>query len=320
MTSRGVSVVIPTRNRKALLSRALRCTLVQEDVDVEVIVVDEASSDGTPRYLAALDDDRLRVIRHDKPLGVARARNAGLDAATRRWVAFLDDDDMWAPSKLAHQLAILADQPEARWSCVGAVTVDSSLRVISAGPLPPDGEVTSRLLQYNCIPGGGSGVLASTELAREVGGFDPQLTNLADREMWLRLSLRSPVAGVDRPLVGYLCHPHSLSHDLSDIHQELRHIRAKHADVRAARAIAENGAYQLRWMAQMHARSGQRVEAARSYLQLARHHGDRRSFLRAAATGVWPGSIRLGDRNGRRRVPPAWLSEAEDWLAPLRKS
>src|SRR4051812_836378 len=99
-----VTVVIPTRNRWPALRQTLASALAQEDVDLELMVIDDGSSDETPRKLAALSDDRVHFARHLAPLGPARARNAGIDRATAPWIAFLDDDDRWSPRKLRAQL------------------------------------------------------------------------------------------------------------------------------------------------------------------------------------------------------------------------
>src|ERR687896_831399 len=105
-----VTVVIPTRSRWDLLSTAaLPSALAQEDVEIEVIVVDDGSSDTTPDALAELADPRVRVLRHQRARGVARARNAGIAAARGEWIAFLDDDDLWSPRKLRLQLERAAD-------------------------------------------------------------------------------------------------------------------------------------------------------------------------------------------------------------------
>ena len=93
-----VSVIIPTRNRAELLRRTLGTVLSQRLRELEVIVVDDASTDGTPAVLDAVADERVRTIRHPERRGVAAARNIGVDAAVGRWVAFLDDDDLWAPT------------------------------------------------------------------------------------------------------------------------------------------------------------------------------------------------------------------------------
>ncbi len=309
-----VSVVIPTRNRIDLLPRTLGSVLAQRDVELEVIVVDEASTDGTAEYIQGLRDPRLTVIRHERPRGVAEARNAGLRAAKARWVAFLDDDDIWAPTKLADQLNALAASPGARWSCVGAVTINPRLRVLIASH-PPEGPwVAGELLPRNRIPGGGSGVVVDAELIRALGGFDTQLSNLADWDMWLRLSLVAPLAVVDAPLVGYLRHRRSLSHDASGMRRELDHINVKHATTRTAWGLTDAGSFQQRWVANMHVRAGRRVEPVRIYLRLARR-GDGRALVRAVLLGMWPPLIAVIDWHARRRVPVGWRIEAEAWLA-----
>ena len=104
-----VSVIIATRNRSTLLAETLRSVLGQRGVDFEVIVVDEASTDDTAALLAALDDPRVRVIRHGEALGLSAARNHGAAEANGDWLAFIDDDDLWAPDKLARQLRAAED-------------------------------------------------------------------------------------------------------------------------------------------------------------------------------------------------------------------
>ena len=99
-----VSIVIPTRNRSELLRTTIRSALRQQHVEFELIVVDEGSTDETAELLADVRDARLRVIRHETPLGLSAARNDGAEEARGKWVAFLDDDDLWAPDKLMEQL------------------------------------------------------------------------------------------------------------------------------------------------------------------------------------------------------------------------
>jgi glycosyltransferase involved in cell wall biosynthesis len=100
-----VSIVIPTRNRSVLLSKALRSALRQERVEFEIIVVDEASTDDTPALLASIQDPRVRVLRHETARGLSGARNSGAEHARGEWLGFLDDDDLWAPDKLNRQLS-----------------------------------------------------------------------------------------------------------------------------------------------------------------------------------------------------------------------
>ena len=131
-----VSVIIPTHNRSKLLELSLRSVLWQRNVDFETIVVDDGSTDDTPRLLQSLGD-RIRVVRHERSQGVSEARNRGIAEARGTWVAFLDDDDLWAAEKLELQLEALR-RTGRRWAYTGAVEVGhgqyDSLRSAAAIP------------------------------------------------------------------------------------------------------------------------------------------------------------------------------------------
>ena len=312
-----VTVVVPTRNRRQLLLRTLGTVLSQESVDVEVVVVDEGSSDRTGEELVRLDNPRVSVVRHDPPRGVAAARNAGMARARGPWVAFLDDDDLWAPRKLRSQLDAMEADGEARWSCVGCVVVDRHLGLLEAEEPPTEREIADPALAYNMIPGGGSGVVASRELMETTGGFDPALRNLADWDMWARLAQHSPLASVARPLMAYLRHDASLSHSIAGTEAELDHVLSKHAELRRRRGVDVSRGWWLSWIAEMHQRAGRRRAAAAAFVEAGRH-GDRRAWRRAAEAAVWPGAMRWRDRRLSRRMPDGWRQEAEEWLEPIR--
>src|SRR3954471_13927034 len=95
-----VSVVIPAHNRAATLGRAVESVLSQTRQDFEIAIVDDASTDGTVAAIAAMHDDRIRLIRHDRNRGACAARNTGIRAGSAPFVAFLDSDDEWLPHKL----------------------------------------------------------------------------------------------------------------------------------------------------------------------------------------------------------------------------
>lgn len=313
-----VSVVIPTRNRRELLLRALGSVLAQEEVDVAVVVVDEASADGTGAALAELAEPRVDVVRHDAARGVAAARNAGLERVTSEWVAFVDDDDVWAPEKLASQLDALAARPECEWSCTGAVVVDDSLAIVGAETVPSEARLLERLLSYNAVPGGGSSVLARAEAVRVVGGFDPRLRVVADWDLWIRLVQRSPVAAVARPLVGYVRHADSMSRQLEELRHELEHVAEKHAEARTELGLEFPWERWLLWAAAMHRRAGHRRDPAEIYARLAWQRRRPLLLAKAALAAVWPGWIEVRDRMAAQDVPAPWVAEAERWLAPLR--
>jgi glycosyltransferase involved in cell wall biosynthesis len=279
-------------------------------------VVDDGSGDGTSDFVRDLRNRRITLIRHERPKGVAAARNAGLDRARAPWIAFLDDDDLWAPSKLAMQLE--AARKGAEWVCVAAVVVDEALGIVSCTKAPPEADRIP-LLSYNCIPGGGSGPMVRTDVAREAEGFDTSFSILADWDMWIRLFLRSKPSFIDRPLVGYLRHNASMSHSNHGFRDELERIIAKHDDARRASGVEVSRDRWLKWAAAMQLRSGNRREALRLYVELARDYLDVKSIARAFAGALAPALvIRYWRWHLRRLIPRDFYAEAEAWLAPLR--
>jgi glycosyltransferase involved in cell wall biosynthesis len=316
----AVTVVLPTRNRRSLLERSLGSVLDQTGVDLDVLVVDDGSSDDTAAWVASVDDPRVSLAAHLESRGVAAARNTGIERARTPWIAFLDDDDVWAPAKLEEQLAALHESPAARWACVGQVTLDGELRIIASAAPPADADhVLEPLLTLNAVPGGGSGVLASTELVRELGGFDTRLSLLADWDLWIRLAASAPAAVVDRPLLGYVRHDANMSWDVSRIGSEFAILDARYAGLRAELGVRRNGELWRGWIAEAERRSGNRWRAIAADLEQARRGRTPRPLLRAAVTAVSPRAwIKLHNRRTAHDVDPPWRDEAEEWLAPIR--
>ena len=309
----SVSVIIATRNRRALLARALRSTLSQRRVDLEVIVVDDGSDDGTPEFLAGVDDGRLHVVRHSTSVGTSPAKNDGLSRAAGEWVAFLDDDDVWAPDKLAAQLQAAAADP-AVWVCAGAVTVDGDLRPVGPWLVPPATE-RDRLLVTNVIPGGGSATLMKTVVLRDVGGFDPALAILNDWDLWIRLSEVGPWAGVQRPLVGYSVTSGALTQRLQGLRAELDRVNDKHRDLRARRGVELTPALAHRFEGQLHVEAGHRRGAIGLLVAGWREH-DVPSLAYAGAAAISPRRLTQYWSRGTA-WPPGWRDEALAWLDAL---
>ncbi len=308
-TPAQVAVVIPTRNRPALLERSLACALGQRDVDTEIVVVD----DGSEPAVGPDPDPRVRVVRNRAPRGVAGARNRGIREATAPWVAFLDDDDLWAPGKLAAQLAALRADPAAGWSYTGEAILDTDLTVVWGNRAPLADEIGSRLLRGNAVPGGGSSVVAARDLLLDLGGFDESFSILADWDLWTRLSLRARAAPVADPLVGYVLHPTAMSRDVERSRAEFARIDLKYRAVRAARGVPIGLHDYLMYLADLDRRGGRRGRAARLSVEAARAEGDPRAFLYALATLCWPGFGRAIDRRSRSKYPPDERAAVEEW-------
>ena len=121
-----VSVIIPTLHRPTLLTRALASVFRQTWRELEVIVVVDGPDPETIAVLQTIDDPRLRVIVNPRSLTAAGARNAGMDHAKGEWIAFLDDDDEWAPEKLAKQMAYAADRGPVLITCLSRVVTPAA--------------------------------------------------------------------------------------------------------------------------------------------------------------------------------------------------
>ena len=313
----GVTVVIPTRNRVSLLRQTLASALGQTGVDHEVVVVDDGSTDGTADYLSAVTDPRLRILTSSAGRGVSEARNAGLAAARYEWVAFLDDDDLWAPDKLAAQVRVAGEGVE--WVTVGAVDVDDRLQVTGGARPPLAQKDTPRLLHANNIPGGGSGTMVRTQLVRRLGGFDPALQTLADWDLWLRVSPLCDMASVQRPLVAYRVHAGSMSHTDDRFREELAAVGRKHAASAEAFGVTLDEVGYLLWYADNLLRAGASRQVRATWRALVRRRRTPRILAVAALAHLAPRLLlELKDRRRLRRTPPGYRQEADRWLAPYR--
>jgi glycosyltransferase involved in cell wall biosynthesis len=315
-----VTAVIPTRNRSALLRRALGSVLWQTTADLEVVVVDDGSTDATPAMLEQIRDRRVRSIRNDSPRGVSAARNAGIREARAGVVAFLDDDDLWGPDKLRLQLDALAKTRRA-WVYTGSVNITPACRVVGGSP-PPDPEVAlARLPESNSIPGGCSGVMVEKPMLLEAGRFDVNLQAMADWDLWMRLAALGPPVSVPRPLVAYQVHAGNMS-------LNFRRMRAEFA-VMARRYPSANAAIFYRYLGWWALRVDRRAAALDYFL---------RAGLRRDPHYLWP-QMRGDLAYLRRRVVPrivrgrrhgvapdrsapgdeelAWRAEAQSWIDDL---
>jgi glycosyltransferase involved in cell wall biosynthesis len=200
-----VSVILPTHNRVDLLAGAVESVLSQTERGFELIVVDDGSRDATPEYLAALTsrDRRARSIRLEIPRGGGGARNEGLRLSRGDWVAFLDDDDRWLPSKLETQLAAVRAHPAAVAASCGYERVFPS-RKRQVVAVPPAVKLRD-LFEFNVL-GSASLCFASAQALRAIEGFDTSLVAGQDLDLWVRLRQLGEIVVCSEPLVLYYVH------------------------------------------------------------------------------------------------------------------
>ncbi len=294
-----VTVVIPTRDRLQYAHAAVATALAQEEVPVQVIVVDDGSSE--PVVPALADDPRVRVVRHETSRGVAGARNAGIDAATGEWIAFLDDDDLWHPRKLRDQLDAAA-RADADWVFGGALVVDDAGAEIAHMPAPDDAAgLLDALLVENPVPAGASNVLARATVVRELGRFDEDLAHFADWLLWIRLAARGAPAVVTHPVLAYVHHGANMHADAAiSGRAELPLLAAR---VLAATGLVVDTGGMETWMAYGEHVSGRNWSAA----GVAARGALRRRSLPLARQAVGMVGHGLGLRGrGRRVMAPEW--------------
>lgn len=214
----SVSVVVPCFNAERYIGATLRSILAQDGAELEVIVVDDGSRDGSAALIAR-DFPAVRLIRQSNA-GVAAARNTGIQAAKGEWIAFCDADDLWLPGKLAAQLQAVQAAADCRMSYTAWAVWTSS----EAEPQPAElanltslahdwqgasGWIYPELL-LDCVVWT-STVLAHRSLFDEMGLFDAAWRIGEDYDLWLRLSRVTRIERVARPLALYRQHPANIT-------------------------------------------------------------------------------------------------------------
>lgn len=206
MTNKLLSVIIPTRNRCEQLARAIASVQHQDWPDIEIIIVDDASTDNTPQYLADLSKNtgNIKYISNSQPVGGSQARNLGIGLATGFYTAFLDDDDIWLPQKSRRQIELLISDES-----LSAVTCD--FRILYSGlPITRIKRITqisnsNSIYAFNFL-GGASMCLTYTHLLLEVKGFNDGLLSCQDWDLWLKLAQLGEIGIVEEVLVHYYSH------------------------------------------------------------------------------------------------------------------
>ncbi len=214
-----VSVVIPTRNRRALLSETVASVQEQTFQGWELIIVDEASTDATPDYLQSVRDPRIRWLRHAEARGVSAARNTGLAQAGGALVMFLDDDDLLRPDAIDTLRRALGDNPDAL-AASGACRLFREDGDSSRVYRPARGSARSiwREVLFGWWSNSGQN-LYRTSVVREIGGFDTGLRAVQDRMLWLEIARRGNVVVVPTVVMEYRQHRGQMT-KASDIEPE----------------------------------------------------------------------------------------------------
>lgn len=197
-----VSVVIPAYNAERTLPQTIQSVLSQSFRDVEVLVIDDGSTDRT-REIAASFGPPVRCLEQSNQ-GVSVARNRGIQLASGRYIALLDADDTWESEKLRRQLDVLEADPSVTGVYVGVLKVSAEGHVIEhLSAREFDDPCRSLLLHSSVIPASSSSLLLRRDAFERIGLFDPAFSQCADWDFMIRASLRAKLAPIDEWLVRY---------------------------------------------------------------------------------------------------------------------
>jgi len=210
-----VSVIVPTYNRAHSLPRTVESVLSQTLEDLELIIVDDASDDDTASVVASYDDDRIRFFEHDENQGASAARNTGIEHAEGEYMAFLDSDDVWLPTKLEKQVLTLelrsdewvaayckaetvhpgGQNPVLKW-----VTELISRRNKAEGA-EGGKELIGPVLSDDLHTSAGSTLIVKSDIVRKINGFDESFTRFQDPEFLIRVLKHGKLACVNETLL-----------------------------------------------------------------------------------------------------------------------
>ncbi len=235
-----VSVMIPTHNYGRYLGEAIQSVLAQTFADIEVIVVDDGSTDNTREVVGSFKDSRVRYI-YQENRGVSAAQNTAIKAAEGEFVAGLGGDDIWLPEKLELELSMLNSHPEAALVCSDAYVFDSATGAILGrrwhdkpfhywvDPARAARQPLRELLARGCFIAP-QAMLVRRVVFAEVGYFDESLVTHEDWDLFVRIVCRYPINTLDVPLVKIRAHEASLTADWNRMYRGATTVLTKAID------------------------------------------------------------------------------------------
>jgi glycosyltransferase involved in cell wall biosynthesis len=204
-----VSVIIPSYNAMAYLPETLESVLRQTFTDFEALIINDGSSDNIVEWVSGVKDTRVKLISQENQ-GLPGARNTGIAHAQGEYIAFLDADDLWEPTKLEKQVRYLDENPAVGLVHTPMLLVDaqgkSTGRFMGSNA---EGDVWQQLITKNIIAC--PSVMVRRCCFETVGVFDQNLRSIEDWDMWLRIAVHYPFGLIKEPLAYYRQLPNSMS-------------------------------------------------------------------------------------------------------------
>lgn len=226
-----VSVIIPTHNRAMLLKKAIQSVLDQSYTDFEIMVYDDASTDNTPQVVESFTDKRIKFTRHERNIGVNEVRNNAVINSNSDYIAFLDDDDEWLPTKLEKQIGVLEGSTDKLGAVyTGAYWIDMKLDKLVKTSVPRyRGNILKDLLMDNFITT--ASIIIKRPCFNKVGLFDSDCKYAEDFDMWIRIATEFDFDYVAEPLVKIYRNEISISMNYAVVINGLERLLTKHREL-----------------------------------------------------------------------------------------
>lgn len=273
-----VSVIIPAYNRETLVARAIDSVLAQTYQDFELIVVDDASKDGTRTVLERYrDHPKVRLVLSDVNRGGSGARNLGIEAAKGELIAFQDSDDVWLAHKLAEQVAALDANPMAGLCYCGALFSEGtrSYYIPEAVFDRLDGDMSKEMLRRNTTST--QTLLVRREVLAKSGPFDVTLKRFQDWDLMIRIAQLAPLVFLPEPMVVIFATPGNISSFVVNDAISRAQILEKYQDL--FNSVPEHGARNHYITGRVWQKLGEHAKARPHLARALAHKRDLRSLL-----------------------------------------
>lgn len=288
----SVSVVVPVFNRGPRVQKTLDSILAQTCAPLEILVVDDGSTDGSADWMENYYGDQIRVFRQPNG-GVAAARNFGLERARGEYIAFCDHDDEWLPLKLERQMEIARAHPDAalvgcNWRDVdesGAPWSDPIWDALYRNWQPARGAVYEWVCASPCPIISMTLPLIHTQKLREIGGFDARCVPCDDWDIYLRLAHHFAFEWVEEPLALYTHHARQQSGAVAPLHAAMKRVLGKQWPA----ILSHPRSLGFWWSFSRFLASSPAYYRAKSHLE----HGRKSAVCREIARAIWrhPGAL-----------------------------
>ena len=234
-----VSIIIPTYNREKTIVKSVQSVLNQTYTEIEVIVVDDGSIDGTKSVISSIKDERLRYIEISSNKGAGAARNVGVGMAIGKYIAFHDSDDYWLTDKLSMQMKVIREYPEyglvySAYLMHLQYGIDHIVPPMD-GSLKLEGNIFDSLLVRNTI--GAPTIVLTKEVFEEVGGFDESMRSLEDWDFALKVAKRYPIGFVNRVLLEVTCSDGGISSNQANYYKNRCYLLGKYKNEYVSRGL-----------------------------------------------------------------------------------